>query len=354
MCIIDLSQQLPGPYATALLRQLGARVIKVEPPSGDPSRDLDPHMFARVNRGKESVALDLKTDTDRRYLHALVSTADVVLEGFRPGVTAGLAADWSTLSQINPRLVHCSVSGFGQQGPHAQTPAHDLNFQGLAGVVDSHERSHRIGVPWVDLGTATTAALSIVAAWHEARKTGRGRHLDIAMVDVAVAWGAVKDTSEAPVQPTYGVFSTADGRGVVVAILEDHFWSRLCDALGWDDWTAESRLATYGERLSSATEIHERLAHELGARPLADVLRIAGQWDLPITVLDPDDDHRAAEQLHSRGLTGRDVRLPVTPSPVEGEVPALGAHTSTVLAELASDDSAVPHVTAASPGGNLA
>lgn len=333
MLVVDLTQQLPGPYATALLGRLGARVIKVEPPTGDPARRLDPAMFARVNAGKQSVVLDLKSRQGRDGLHRIVAAAGVCVEGFRPGVAARLGADWNTLSGLNPSLVHCSISGFGQHGPYASTPAHDLNFQALAGTVTGADRAHAVGVPWVDLGAGTGAALAVVAAWHAARATGQGRFLDLTMLDVALAWGRIKPHPPGQREPTYGVFRTADERDVVIAILEDHFWGRLCAALGWTDWAHDQTLASYPDRVSRAATIGDRLADAIRSRALPEVLTLARRYDLPITVRDPADDEAARQQLVLRGDGPFGPPLPVPEVVPPVDPPALGQHTHAVLAE---------------------
>ncbi len=299
MTVVDISQQLPGPYASMLLRELGARVIKVEPPQGDLAHRLDPQMFALINQGKDIVRLDLKSRPDVAALHRLVADADVFIEGFRPGVTSRLGADWNTLANINPRLVYCSISAAGQEGPYAKTPMHDLNLQGFAGL----EEGRDIGVPWVDLGTATTAALAIVSHWHDAQMNGCGSYLDSAMLDTAVLWARVKGSAHGRVEPTYGIFRTYEGRPVAVAILEDHIWVRLCEAFAWDDWRSDTSLSTYAERLAAATQIQRRLAEACAARTFGDLTELARRYDLPLTPTGTDLGPDALAQLALRELS---------------------------------------------------
>lgn len=310
MTVVDVSQQLPGPYTSALLAQLGARVVKVEPPAGDPSRRIDPAMFELVNAGKDVLRLDLKSAEGVGRLHELVTGADVFIEGFRPGVAARLAADWTILHDLNPRLVYCSISGSGQDGPLGQTPVHDLNLQSFAGI----DPGPGIGVPWVDLGTATSAALAIVAAWHEAGRDGYGAYLDAAMLDTAVLWARVKASAHGRVEPTYGIFATADGHRVAVAILEDHMWPRLCAALGWDDWAADAAYAGYLARVERATAIHGRLVEACASRSLSELLARADEYDLPLTPAGVGATSAVGEQFTMRGLDdtgGRRLPLPM-------------------------------------------
>ncbi len=303
--VLDLSLQLPGPYATMLLAGLGARVIKIEPPAGDPARAIDPPMFERVNAGKEFLTLDLKSAAGRQVLHRLVGTADALIEGFRPGVVARLQVDEPRLRPLNPRLVYCSLSGFGQAGPYAQVPGHDLNYLAIAGGIDvSPCAGQGVGVPMVDLAAGTTAALLIVAAFAQAARTGRGEYLDMALLDAAVVWSHLKRPQPGGQDPTYGVFATADGGRVAVAVLEDPMWRRLCRALGWADWFDDPDLAGYQQRRRRATPIAERLRTTLASRTAGEWLALAATHDLPLTaaqplahaVVDPQVDGRALFQ----------------------------------------------------------
>ncbi len=324
MRVLDLSQQLPGPYATFLLAGLGAEVTKIEPPAGDAARHLDPEMFEHVNAGKTSVALDLKTGEGRRRLHALVRDHDVFVEGFRPGVTARLGCDAATLHEIRPRLVYCSISGAGQTGPLAGHPTHDISLQAMAGVLTGAADVTRIGVPWVDLATGSSAALAITAAWH----AGQGCHLDMSMLDAAVAWARVKPSALEPgPEPTYGTLHTADGDRVVIALLEDTMWMRLCAALGWTDWAAEPRLAQYRDRRRHAVEIRDRLERDVARLSLTEVVALAEQHDLPLSPADTTADPVAQEQIAARfpSGTGRDcLPLPTALADRLPPAPALG------------------------------
>lgn len=316
MTVIDISQQLPGPYTSGLLAELGANVVKVEPPQGDPARSLDPQMFAFVNNRKRVIQLDLKTLDGVEHLHELVIQADVFIEGFRPGVAERLGAGWPVLSGVNPRLVYCSISASGQQGPYAKVPMHDLNLQGLAGINVERE----IGVPWVDLGTATTAALAITAAWHAAVISGLGQVLDIAMLDTAILWKRVKAEAYGRHEPTYGIFPTSDDSNVSIAILEDHIWLRLCKAFGWDDWFAAPSLRKYVDRLTVSDEIQRRLRETCQALRLDVLLSLAKEYDLPLTPVGPVLEGAAAMQLSERGLDERSERR--FPLPIGAQVVA--------------------------------
>ncbi len=295
MRVLDLSQQLPGPYATLLLASLGARIVKVEPPAGDAARVIDPEMFDNANPGKTSLRLDLKAAEDRERLHQLIAEHDVLVEGFRPGVAERLGFGYETARGINPGIVYCSISGFGQEGPLASEPSHDLTFQMMAGCVREGELVDRIGIPWVDLGTATSAAFAIAALWGR----GTGAYLDMSMLDTALAWSRVKPSALEGPEPTYGTFQAQDG-WVAVAILEDHMWQRLCTALAWEEWADDPGLATYPLRRTRKGEIHRRLTSAIGALTIAAVLDIATRHDLPIRPLAGHDHDRERAQVSRR------------------------------------------------------
>jgi crotonobetainyl-CoA:carnitine CoA-transferase CaiB-like acyl-CoA transferase len=278
MRVLDLSQQLPGPYCTLLLASLGATVTKVEPVYGDAARHLDAEMFALVNQGKTSFRLDLKTTAGQAKLRDLVGEADVFVEGFRPGVTARLGCDFETLAALNPALVYCSISGFGQDGPLAAQPTHDLSLQAIAGAIDGSARIDTVGVPWVDLGVATTAAFLVAAHW----RSGRATHLDLAMLDVASAWATVKPSAVSRLEPTYGTFTSADGVAFTLALLEDDMWQRLCAALDLEAWSAELGLDRYAARVRSASDVRLKVTAELERRSAAELAALGVDHDLPL------------------------------------------------------------------------
>ena len=256
--VLDLTRNLPGPFATRLLADLGATIVKVEPPEGDPARPLAA-LFEALNHGKECRTIDFRSSADLDRLRAWVQEADVLLDSFRPGVLQGLGLDAATLHALNPRLVMVSITGYGQHGPWAQKAGHDLNFMALSGVLDQLRAPTGelalSNVQWGDLaGGSAMACIAVLAAVFEAQKTGQGRHLDVSMVHGLHAQlvmpkatgamlapllgrrpGAGEDLLNG-VLPCYNLYATQDGRHLAVGALEFKFWKAACDVFERPDW----------------------------------------------------------------------------------------------------------------------
>jgi crotonobetainyl-CoA:carnitine CoA-transferase CaiB-like acyl-CoA transferase len=259
--VLDLSIWRPGPYATSLLCALGADVLKVEPPGGDPMRHYA-GLFESVNGGKRSVVLDLKDPSGQARARSLASEADVVVEGFRPGVMQRLGLDESVVRSVNQRVIYCSISGYGQTGPLANLPGHDVNYQAWAGSLSPDGAAAVMPpLPVADLASGMTAAFGICAALLGRSTSGQGTYLDISMTDVMSTWtgdvGADSEGGSTSV-PGYGIFATEDGGQVALGIVnEQHFWSALCHELGLE---AMADL-TFEQRTRRAVE----LGHAVGA-----------------------------------------------------------------------------------------
>jgi crotonobetainyl-CoA:carnitine CoA-transferase CaiB-like acyl-CoA transferase len=260
--VIDLSMFLPGPMLTVMMADQGADVIKVEPAAGDPARTQGPFedghsiWFANLNRGKASVVLDLKSEAGRAALTDLIRSADVFVEGFRPGVMARLGFGWDDMRALNPRIVYCSISAFGQHGALAHHPAHDMAVQALAGflsVNDGPDGTPAVpGVPAADVAAGLTGLAAVLMALIGREKTGQGDYIDIAMFDSLLPWGAHIAGSALAGGPSprsdnqrslggaafYNVYDTADGRHVVLGGREIKFATALLTALGRPDLIA--------------------------------------------------------------------------------------------------------------------
>ena len=187
--IIDLTALLPGPYATQLFVDLGAEVIKIErPDGGDGARTLSPGMFASVNRGKQSLCLDLKQEAGREILRQLVQQADVLMEGYRPSVTKRLGVDYASLHALNPQLIYVSLTGYGQTGPLAQRPGHDINYLAAAGIIGLSGTPdgppvHEIGAPVGDLAGSMFAVVAVLGALLQRSQRHEGQYLDVSITD---------------------------------------------------------------------------------------------------------------------------------------------------------------------------
>src|SRR5579863_920713 len=269
--VIDLSRILAGPYSTFLLAELGARVIKVEPPGkGDDAREYGPFKngistyFASVNRGKQSIALDLKTKSDRRIFEALLAKADIIIENFRPGTMEKLGYGWESLHEKYPRLVYASASGFGHTGPYSREPAYDMVVQGMGGImsITGHpgQPPVRIGTSIGDMGAGLYTTVAIEAALLHRERTGSARKVDIAMFDcqLALLENAIMRytvTGEIPgplgarhpsITP-FEAFETADGH-IIIAAGNDALYRKLCDVLGRSDLAEDPNYRTNDSR----------------------------------------------------------------------------------------------------------
>ena len=355
LTVLDLTVNTPGPFCSMILRDLGARVIKVEPPGGDPLRQSSASMFAGMNRGKESISLDLKNDGDREVLLRLAERADIVLEGSRPGVAKRLGADYDAISARNPRIVYCSISGFGQDGPWKNVPAHDVNYLAIGGYMGAQTAIE--GRPWPpailisDVASGMYAAISVLAGVVSRSSTGEGVYIDLSMTDAVLSLvgieaqpGSTSDgessVSNVTVIPTYGLFACADGRWLSLGIVhENHFWQRLCDVAGLDDISG----FTFDQRVERAGEIRTRLEMTFAKRPASEWEPELLERDVPaVTVRDLDE---ALELPHfvSRGSVAEIGRLRYIAQPMKfstgpveptGPPPTLDQHRNAILAEL--------------------
>ena len=229
--VLDLTRLLPGAYATLLLADLGAGVIKIEDPrGGDGMRHLPPatNYFERLNRGKRSVTLDLRSPEAAAVLDALIAKSDVLVESFRPSTARRLGVDAAALRARHPHLVCASMSGFGQSGPYAERAAHDINYQALAGLL----RPPRLPGPLVgDVGSAHHAALAIVAALFARTRTGVGSAIDVSIHEAALAWAMFPTTGDLA-QARYNLYEAADGEWLALGALEQKFWVGFCERIG--------------------------------------------------------------------------------------------------------------------------
>ena len=365
--VLELTQVMAGPFCGQVLADMGADVIKVEPPGGDSTRgSLGTAAFLAVNRNKRSIELDLKDDGHRAVFLRLAETADVVLENNRPGVVARLGVDYATLREVNPRLVYASISGFGQTGPYAQRPGYDLIAQGLSGVMSVTGEPDgdpvKCGIPIGDLSAGLFCAIGILSAVVARERTGRGQRIDTSLFEGALAlsiwetaelWG----TGRVP-QPLgsghrllapYQALRTADGH-INVGANNQRLWRRLCEAIDREELIDDARFASNDDRMERRADLVVELERALAARSThewVDVLIEAGVPCGPIHDYRQvfDDPHTQAREMEvqvgSQRMLGIPVKLSDTPGAVRRAAPDLGEHSQEVLREAGFSDAEI-------------
>lgn len=337
--VLDLSIWRPGPYATQLLVELGADVVKIEPPGGDPMR-VFPTLFAVLNAGKRSVALDLKDASGRAAVLELAAGANVAIEGFRPGVVRRLGVDYGCMARANPSIVYCSISGYGQTGPLTELPGHDLNYQAWAGALEPRaddEEPVNGRLPIADLAAGGYAAMAICAALVRHSRTGDGELIDVSMTDVIASWvGAVPPLRLPDGQkmgggvPGYGSFRTSDGGWIGLGVIsEDHFWTKLVRALGLDDAAS----LPFPERLAITEALNDRIAAAIATRTRDEIVADLVAVGVPVSPILSQTEMIESEHFRSRGMITREgdgtvtmghpLRFAHHPARVGRDVPAL-------------------------------
>jgi crotonobetainyl-CoA:carnitine CoA-transferase CaiB-like acyl-CoA transferase len=378
--VLDAASMLAGPYGATLLGDLGADVIKLEPPNGDetrrfgPRRGTDSGVFVGVNRNKRSVAVDLRTDDGRVVLDALVRWADVVVDNLRPRAKATLGLDYERLRAINPRIISVSVSTFGETGPYAGRPGIDPIAQAMTGFM--HVTGPRDGDPLKagpPVGDAVASLLvangALAALWAR-QATGEGQAVEVALIDGLIhiqapytgqhfLLGTQQPRSGNSIDwyAPYNAYRCGDGRFVHIACFNDKFFANLAKAIGRVDLVDDARFATNEARLDNRVELDAVIEEFCGSRPRADALDVLAAHDVIVapvndyreTFADPQVRHNAmvVDVDHHAGplrVTGVPVRLSATPGDVRLAPPGLGQHTADVLAELGLDDDLIGRV----------
>jgi crotonobetainyl-CoA:carnitine CoA-transferase CaiB-like acyl-CoA transferase len=367
--IVDQTQVMAGPFASMLLADMGAEVIKVEPPEGEHSRHVGPEAapgvsasFLAVNRGKRGITLDLKQPEGVAVLKRLVATADVLVENYRPGVAARLGVDYPTLAAVNPRLIYCSVSGFGQTGPYASRGGYDLIAQGMAGIMSATGSDGgppvKVGVPIADLGAGLFALLGILAALRARRLTGRGQQVDTSLFEAALAlsaWEATEYwyTGEIPkrlgtahrLNAPYQAFRASDGYFTVGAA-NPKLWPIFAGLIGRGELVQDARFKGVGDRVKNRAALEQEIevatsketrAHWLAKCEAAGIP--AGPiYSIPEAQADPHAQARGMVQELDHPQAGRvkalgnPVKLSRSPATLRTAAPLLGADTDAVLA----------------------
>ena len=369
--VLDLTRVLAGPYATMILSDLGADVIKIEQPEiGDESRNFGPFKngfslyFMSVNRGKRSITLDLKTDRGKDIFKQLVKQSDILVENFRPGTMKKLGLDYETLAAEHPALIYAACSGFGQTGPFAEKGAYDMIIQGMGGIISITGEPDgppvRVGTSISDITAALFTTIGILSALHNRNSTGKGQLVDVAMLDslVAVLENAIVRyfaTDEIP-QPLgsrhpaitpFEAFESADGH-IIIAIGNDTLWAKFCEHVDQKNLISDPRFSTNVERTANHSELFPILSEIMRQRTTdewIDALENIGVPCGPINTIDKVVNH---PQVQARNMItqvihqmtgavevpGLPIKLSDTPGDVDIPAPNLGEHTVEILTDV--------------------
>ncbi len=366
--VLDLSRMLPGPYCTMMLGDLGAEVIKIEEiKGGDPTRHSPPKIgtqsaaFRQINRNKKSIAIDLKSQEGRDIFLKLAATADVVMEQFRPGVVDRLGIGYKEVSEINPRIVYCALTGFGQDGPHRDRSGHDLNYLALSGVLglttDERGKPAMSGIQIADLAGGMIAGFGILAALLARERTGRGQYVDVSMFDVMVSMLPIAASHQfagkryevgdkfvlSGSYPFYNVYETSDGKYMTLGALEPKFWANFCKTVAREDLVDKqfSEGEAKAQLFAEVTSIFKSRSRD----EWIEVMRDADCCCEPVLSLGEAFDHEQskARQLVQEISTATDgvlkqlgfaYKLSDTPPRINTMSPELGEQTDELLTEI--------------------
>ncbi|MBB6446606.1 CaiB/BaiF CoA transferase family protein [Bacillus benzoevorans] len=364
--VVDLTRLLPGPYCTMFLADFGAEVIKIEEPIlGDytrweePKAETDSAIFSSLNRNKKSVTLNLKSDQGKELFKELIKTADVLVESFRPGVMDRLGLGYDTLKTINPRLIYCAITGFGQTGPYAKMPGHDLNYLSYAGLLQLQgERKQKPFPPPVQIadigGGSLMAVMGILTAVIARNETGKGQFIDISMLDGTVSWlqtilpnylanHELPKRGELPLSGSkacYEVYETADQRYLSVAALEEKFWVEFCKGIERVDFIGD---------LHAPQNKQDELKLEIGkimkTKTLYEWLNVFANFETCISPVLTFAEMTEDPQIRERGmiqeipgLDGTHIGIPIklsdTPGSIQSIAPKLGEHNEQIYKAL--------------------
>lgn len=377
--VLDFTQFLSGPFGTQILGDLGAEVIKIEPPSGDLSRSVPPNLvegdssyFLSINRNKRSIVIDLKSEIGVDLALRMMDACDVVIENNRPGVMERLGLGFATVRARNPKVVYCSISGFGQTGPDRDLPAYDMIVQAMSGgmsMTGEPGRSPvRAGIPIADLNAGMYAVIGILAALQERQRTGRGGFVDISMLDVQLAMSSYlgasalfTGVSPGPQGrghesiPTYRSFTCSDGVDIVVTANTQRMWLDMCRAMGLSELGTDVRFATPAQRLAYRSELWAILEPRFRERDSQKWIACLSAVSIPVGPVLDLCSALASPQSVARGMVaemqsvaGSQVRVPGnalkmgSPAPAPSYPPHLGEHTERTLCEwLGLDEAAL-------------
>ncbi|MEH7524241.1 CoA transferase [Bacillus sp. JJ1503] len=368
--VVDLSQVMAGPYCGMLLADMGADVIKVEPPNGENTRRWSPEIngesyaYMAINRNKRSLTLNLKTEEDKNTFYKLIETADILIENYRPGVVKRLGIDYETLIKINPRLIYCSISGFGQYGPYSSRGGYDLIAQGMTGIMSvTGERGGKpvkCGIPVIDLGAGLFSVYGILSALYARVNTNEGQFIDASLYDTGIAlsvWESIQFwvSGETPT-PTgsghrlsapYQAFEASDGYFTVGADTSHH-WPVFCEIIGRPEFLSDDRFVDDASRIKHLDEFVRLIEERTRLKPRKywfDKFDEAGIPAGPINTypesltdqhtfsrkMVEEVEHSVAGKIKALGIP---VKLSKTPGEIKNSAPTLGEHNEEILKEL--------------------
>lgn len=368
--ILDLTRLLPGGVCTMMLADMGADVIKVEDPrAGDYARNTPPLVdgmgafFRTSNRNKRSIIIDLKQAEGQATFYRLVEGADVVIEGFRPDVTERLKVDYETLKAINPRIIYCSLSGWGQTGPYKHLSGHDLNYVALNGVLGSTRTAHPLGGQIADVGGAYVVIMGITAALFKRERTGEGDYLDVALHESAMPFAMYQFVESnvtglkggngtlTGMMAFYEVYESSDNKPMALAAIEPKFWRNFCEAVDKPEWVARHL------DLQGQADLKADIADLFKTKTATEWDDLLSDADCCFTLITEPQDLVNDPQVQAREMAGIDENaVPWMRSPVRltsddniqlGDVPQHGEHTGEILAEFGFRDDEIAQLQAA-------
>lgn len=369
--VIDFTRVLAGPAASLALADLGAEVFKIEPPgTGDetrsfpPIRDGESHYYLAVNRGKKSIVVDLKTPEGLALVKDLAARCDVLVENYRPGVMERLGLGWEELHAANPRLIYCSISGYGQTGPLRDRPSFDIVLQAMSGALSMNGEAGglptKLGIPLGDLVGGINGPIGVLSALYERERTGEGRHIDISLMDglmgmlgyiAQLAFFTGSDPqrvgSQHPNLVPYGIFPAREG-SIVIACLTPGFWARICRSIGREELAEDPRYDTLEKRRDAREEVNAIIAGFTARHCVDELAAIFTAHEVPHAPILGVSEALAQPQAQARGMVvetehavlgtipivNRSIRFTDAEQPVPEAPPVLGQHTDAILAEV--------------------
>src|SRR6185295_6248992 len=367
--VLDVTQVMAGPFCAMMLADMGADVIKVEPPGGDSTRQMpgavgaDSPSFNAVNRGKRSIVVNLKSDEGRAVFLRLAASTDILIENYRPGVMTGLGFGYEALAQLNPRLIYASISGYGQTGPQRGKGGFDLIAQGVAGIMSIPGETNgppvKAGVPLTDLSAGLFALVGILASLENRHRTGMGQQIDTSLVDAGVALSVWEATeyfaglgvpeamgSAHRMNAPYQAIRCADGY-ITLGAANERLFRRLCDVLGHAEWMQRPEFADNASRVKNRQALADRIESITSQHPCAHWLALLEANDIPCGPINDYAQVFADPQVVAREMVvetehptlgrlktlGSPIKMSATPPVVSRRAPMLGEHADEVLAE---------------------